>query len=261
MKRIAYFLLPLFLAGALFSVWKIVSIENALHAGDDNYSYLAEIASGSKPPQTETGNNQDHRDDVAAYPTEAVSHTEIDFASLQAYNPDIIAWIKISGTNIDYPVLQGPNNDKYLRHTPDGDYSIAGSIFLEFSNASDFSDCHSIIYGHHFRGSYRPMFTQLVDYRSEEFYKAHPTAVLYTPAGKYTIRFFSCYVTKLGDNAWRTQMEGSVYANWIRDVAGKAMYDTGILPQETDRVVTLSTCSTEFANARFVIHGILENDT
>ncbi len=260
MKRIVYILLPLFLAGVLFSVWKIVSIEKALHSGDAEYSYLAEIASGDNKSPADTEQNQ-YEDGNVSSQDAPVPHTEIDFATLQKYNPDIIAWIRIPGTNIDYPVLQGPDNDKYLRHTPDGEYSVAGSIFLEFSNASDFSDNHSIIYGHHFRGSYRPMFTQLVDYKSSDFYHSHPTAVIYTPAGIYTVRFFSCYVTKLGDNAWRTQLEGNAYADWIRDVAGKALYYTGVIPKETDRIVTLSTCSTEYANARFVIHGILENDT
>ena len=260
MKKIAYILLPLFLAGVLFSVWKIFSIEKELHSGDAEYNYLAEIASGDNKPETDTAQNQYETGDASSQ-DEPVSQTEIDFAALQAYNPDIIAWIRIPGTNIDYPVLQGPDNDKYLRRTPDGEYSVAGSIFLEFTNASDFSDNHSIIYGHHFRGSYRPMFTQLVDYRSRDFFYDHPTAVIYTPAGRYTVRFFSCYVTRLGDNAWRTQLEGNAYADWIRDVSGKAMYDMGAIPRETDRIVTLSTCSTEFANARFVIHGILENDT
>ncbi len=203
MKKIAYILLPLFLAGVLFSVWKIICIERELRSGDDEYNYLAEIASGDNKPKKDADQNQSENENISA-PEKIDSHTEIDFVALQKYNPDIIAWIMIPRTDIDYPVVQGPDNVKYLRHTPDGEYSVAGSIFLEFSNASDFSDNHSIIYGHHFRGSYRPMFTQLVDYRSSDFFKTHPTAVIYTPAGRYTVRFFSCYVTKLGDNAWRT---------------------------------------------------------
>ena len=265
MKKIVYILLPFFLAGVIFSVWKIISIEKTLHSADDEYNYIAEIASGKDHPsqsENRTGEDRDH--DVADDPAAPVSQTEIDFAALQEYNPDIIAWIRIPGTVIDYPVLQGPDNNRYLRHTPDGEYSVAGSIFLEFSNASDFSDNHSIIYGHHFRGGYRPMFKQLVDYRSEDFYNSHPWVGLFTPAGKYTIRIFSCYVTKLGDNAWRTQLEGKAFSDWIESVSSKAIYNTDIIPTENDRIVTLSTCSTEFENARFVIHGILvpdKNDT
>ena len=136
MKKIVYILLPLCLAGVLFSVWKIISIERTLHSADNNYNYLAELASGTQTNRSnqyasETGKEQDH--DVSAPSIESDSHTEIDFVSLQRYNPDIIAWIRIPGTNIDYPVVQGPDNNKYLRHTPDGEYNIAGSIFLEFS--------------------------------------------------------------------------------------------------------------------------------
>ena len=267
MKRIAYFMLPLFLAGVLFSVIKIISIEQTLHSADDNYSYLAELASGSqdrKQIQSEEKTAPDQENSIKAPSSESVPQTEIDFGSLQRYNPDIIAWIRIPNSNINYPVLHGPDNQKYLRHTPDGEYNIAGSIFMEYTNASDFSDNHIIIYGHHFRGSYRPMFTQLVDYKSEAFFKAHPVAQLFTPAGTYTIRIFSCYVTKLGSGAWRTQMEGDVFSHWIENVISQAAYNTKIIPSETDRIITLSTCSTEFENARFVVHGILElnkNDT
>ena len=261
MKKIAFILLPLFFAGVIFSVWKIVCIEKTLHSADNNYNHLAEIASGTHNDgrsQSENGSMEDQDQGAQDITSESVSQIEIDFAALQEYNPDIIAWIRIPGTVIDYPVLQGPDNNKYLRHTPDGEYNIAGSIFLEFSNSPVFSDNHSIIYGHHFRGSYRPMFTQLVDYKSRDFFDSHPAAELYTPAGKYIIRFFSCYVTKLGDNAWRTQLDEAAFSDWIRSVSSKALYDTGVLPTENDRVVTLSTCSTEYENARFVIHGILE---
>jgi sortase B len=267
MRKIAYVLLPLFLAGVLFSVWKIISIERTLHSADDNYNYIAEIALGAQTArqnqsENRTGEKQDH--DVPTSSTALDSHTEIDFAALREYNPDIIAWIRIPGTNIDYPVLQGPDNNKYLRHTPDGEYNIAGSIFMEFSNASDFSDEHSILYGHHFRGSYRPMFTQLVDYKSEDFYKSHPWAELFTPAGCFYIKICSCYVTKIGDKAWRTQLEGKAFSAWLEDIMSKALYPTEVIPTADDRIVTLSTCSTEFENARFVVHGILvpvENDT
>lgn len=247
MKRICLILLPLFLAGVVFSVWKIYEIKTTEHSADDNYQNIAELA---------TGNSRDSELITSGESTEL--HTDIDFTALQEFNPDIIAWIRIPDTIIDYPVLQGEDDNEYLRHTPDGEYSIGGSIFLEWTNASDFSDNHSIIYGHHFRGSYKPMFTHLVDYKAEDFYKAHPVAELFTPAGKYTIRFFSCYVTALGDNAWRTQLSDEEFSYWLRDITDKALYNTGIIPSDQDRIITLSTCCTEYKNARFVIHGVLQ---
>ena len=85
----------------------------------------------------------------------------MDFAPLQAINPDIVAWLRIPGV-LEYPVVRGEDNSYYLNHTVQKTYNIAGSIFLDYRNERDFSDSKNIIYGHNMKdgsmfGALRPI--------------------------------------------------------------------------------------------------------
>ena len=80
---------------------------------------------------------------------------------------DMVAWITIDGTNIDYPVMQAADNMKYLNLNPYGEYSLSGSIFLDSRNSADFSDDYSILYGHHME--YGVMFGALDEFLDEKY--------------------------------------------------------------------------------------------
>lgn len=184
---------------------------------------------------------------------------KIDFTALQDYNPDIIAWIEIPGTEINYPVLHSTDNNKYLRHSPDGCYNVAGSIFLDCSNKPDFSDQHMIIYGHHMRGTDESMFSHLTNYKSQSFFEEHPYGILYTPTTTYRIDFFCGYVTKKGNGDWQTSfVKGGAYAKWLQMIEERNEIVTGRSVSIADSVITLSTCSYEFQEARYVLHGIIK---
>jgi sortase B len=73
----------------------------------------------------------------------------VDFTSLERINPDVVGWLAVEGTEIDYPVVQGKDNDFYLRHLFTGERNKLGSIFMNYRNHSNFSDKNTIIYGHH----------------------------------------------------------------------------------------------------------------
>jgi len=81
-----------------------------------------------------------------ATPTPA---STVDFAALQAINPDIVGWLTIDGTNIDYPIARHSDNDYYLHHLFTGEWNSSGCLFMDCRNEPDFSDRHTIIYGHH----------------------------------------------------------------------------------------------------------------
>ena len=118
---------------------------------------------------------------------------QVDFDSLRAVNPEIVAWLSIDDTNIDYPVVQHSDNDYYLHHLFTGEWNSSGCLFMDCNNLADFSDLHTIIYGHHMdNGS---MFQNLMGYKGQSFYDEHPTAQLFTPGGTYTVEFFAGYVT------------------------------------------------------------------
>lgn len=109
----------------------------------------------------------------------------IDFAALQQQYPDAVAWLRCAGTVIDYPVMQGRNNDQYLRRLPDGTWNMSGSLFLDYRCAADFSDAVSVIYGHNMNDG--SMFACLENYNDQTWYDDHPALELSTPDSGYTL--------------------------------------------------------------------------
>lgn len=104
---------------------------------------------------------------------------QIDFDGLYAINEDIVAWIQIPGIGVDYPVVQGEDNEYYLHYTFERKANIAGSIFLDCRNRADFTDNKVIMYGHHMKDG--SMFSNLEKYQDDEFRKGHGKVILYLP--------------------------------------------------------------------------------
>ena len=109
----------------------------------------------------------------------------VDFEILQKENPDIIAWIYCEDTPVNYPIVQADDNDYYLRRLLDGTWNVAGTLFMDYRNADDFSDWHTVIYGHNMKND--SMFGTLPEYRSQEYYEQHPAWYLLTPTQNYKI--------------------------------------------------------------------------
>lgn len=105
----------------------------------------------------------------------------VDFASLQAINPDIVAWLRIPGV-LEYPVVRGEDNSYYLNHTVQKTYNIAGSTFLDYRNERDFSDSKNIIYGHNMKDG--SMFHVLRNYQDIDFFQEHTNMEVYLPDGR-----------------------------------------------------------------------------
>lgn len=181
----------------------------------------------------------------------------IDFAGLKEINEDCVAWIYIENTAINFPVVQGSDNSYYLKHLIDGKWNSAGCIFLDSRVDRYMSDLHSIIYGHHMKNG--TMFSGLTKYKKQAYYEAHPNGLLITQEQTYRIEFFAGYVASVEDPAWKIGFESNEeYEDWLNDVKDRSMFTSSITPAVTDKVVTLSTCSYEFDNARFVLHGIIK---
>lgn len=96
----------------------------------------------------------------------------VDWDALKAINPDIVGWIVLRGTNINYPILKGKNNDEYLYHLYTKEYSIAGSIFVDFQTEEPFEQDLTILYRHRMKDG--SMFATLKYYFWEEYYPDHP---------------------------------------------------------------------------------------
>ena len=108
--------------------------------------------------------------------------TDGDITALQKeLSEDCVGWITLDDTSIDYPVMQGVDNYVYLNKDPYGDYSLAGSIFLDSRNASDLSDDYSVVYGHHMSGGF--MFGSLDEFEDSGYFAEHTTGTLTTERG------------------------------------------------------------------------------
>lgn len=95
-------------------------------------------------------------------------------------------------------------------------------------------------------------------YKEQEFYEAHPSLLLLTPGGDYEAQVFSAYVAPTDAAAWRLDFEGEgAYAAWLAEVCAASCIETGLVPGQAERVLTLSTCSYEFSDARLVVHCVL----
>ena len=180
----------------------------------------------------------------------------IDFAALEKINPSIVAWIYIEGTEINYPVVQGKDNQYYLKHLFNGEWNSSGCIFLDSRNTPDFSDRHSIIYGHHMKDG--SMFSRLTEYKKPEFYHEHPVILLVTPDRNLKIEIFAGYVANVKENAWEIAFGSDAdFEEWLEEAKERSYFESEVTPAVTDRIVTLSTCSYEFNNARFVVAGVI----
>ena len=171
---------------------------------------------------------------------------------LKEQNEDVIGWITFDNMELSYPIMQGEDNDYYLKHTFSGETNSAGSIFMEAANSSDFEDCHTIIYGHNMRNL--SMFGQLKKYKTEEFYEDHQYFTIYTEDRVYRYRIFAYYdISEFGDIYTVGFEPDGEFQTFIDDMMRRSYYDTGVRADKQDKVITLSTCST--TGKRFVINA------
>ena len=188
----------------------------------------------------------------------------INFQELQAINPHVYAWIQIPDTNIDYPMLQHPEDDAYyLTHTMYGKEHRYGSIYTERINSKDFSDPNTLIYGHN--TSNRSMFQNIRYFTDQKYFDEHPYIYIYTPERKLTYQIVSCYVYDDRHIMYSFDFsDPQVYQEYLdyivspRDMAAKVR--EGITLTTDDRIITLSTCVGTGETSRRLLHGVLIKD-
>ena len=174
--------------------------------------------------------------------------------------PDIIGWLEIEGTNINYPVCQTNNNEYYLTHTYNKEENKNGSLFLDMNNAINENERNLIIYGH--RNKYGLMFEDLIKYQYEEFWKNHATIRFTTEMNDEQYMIFAVVKTKV-----YYQNENGVfkyynfakinnedeYYKYIDEMKKLSLYKTNVEPEKKEPLLTLSTCEYSQKNGRFVV--------
>lgn len=254
-KLICNSMMIVFCGCFLFCGWMLWKIQSEYAAASDSHNELAQYISIQEASLAESTPVEPADGPAKVVQTDDTVWLEVDFGALQQINSDVVAWIYIEGTNVNYPVVQGDDNNYYLRRLMDGTTNSSGTIFLDCDSQSDFSGKNSVIYGHNMRNG--TMFRGIMRYKDQGFYEEHPNALLMTPNGNYKIHFFSGYVADLGESAWELYFTDDDYEKWLNEIGKKSCFLSQLTPGAMDRVVTLSTCSYEFDNARFVLHGII----
>ena len=182
------------------------------------------------------------------------------FQELQAVNPEVIAWITVYGTNIDYPVTQGPDNMKYINTNAEGQYSLSGAIFLDCENSRDFSDFNSILYGHHMEK--KAMFGELGGFERENTFDTHPYGNLYYNGADHGIEFFALvYADAYDYELFTANVKGAERQAYLDDLLSKAVNKRELGVTTDDRIILLSTCSSESTNGRDILAGRITGRT
>ena len=176
----------------------------------------------------------------------------VDFNSLLAQNSQVVGWIYSPNTVISYPVLKGGDNEYYLHHTLTGAENASGSIFMDAVCEADLSGDNTILYGHHMNNG--SMFASIANYKMEGYLEEHPVLYYYTPNQNYMLQVFAMFVTG-GDSdvyafnfATRDQFQA-----FIDRMRSRSNFDTDVQVGSYDHIMTLSTCSYEYDDARYVV--------
>lgn len=172
-------------------------------------------------------------------------------------NPDYMGWITINDTSIDYPIMKGKDNEFYLNRDFNKEYLTSGSIFMDYRN-DGFQDRNTVIYGHHMRDG--SMFGSLKKYEYADYFEKNKYINIKTKNNKnFMYEIFGVYVTKANDiESISINFSNDVEFNsYIENILRKSIYETNINIENTDKILTLATCSYKFDNARLIIHAKL----
>ena len=248
-------LILLCVAVFLFSAVKLYGIYAEYSHGTESYEELTDqyVSEAADAEETEPESTEIPE---LTEPEETTPIT-VDFDALLKENGDVVGWLYCEDTPINYPIVQSKDNDYYLRRLLDGTWNIAGTIFMDYRNASDFSDWNTIIYGHNMNND--SMFGTLQDYKKQAYYEEHPVLYLLTPEQDYKIQLFSGYTTSATEEktyGFPDTIEGRdvLVENALQHSTFEAEEQIG----DEVRIITLSTCAYEYDDARYVLVGVLQ---
>ena len=165
-------------------------------------------------------------------------------------------YIDIPNTNISYPIMQGEDNSYYLKHLPNGDRNKMGSIFLDYRN-NGFNDKNTIIYGHNFNNG--TMFSDLLNYKSFEFYKKHSNYKIYTSDKVIEVAIFAVYIADATKDELPINFESTDFDDYLDMVLESNLINSEVSIDSEDNLITLCTCSNGSWKNRLIVIGKVLN--
>ena len=194
-----------------------------------------------------------------------IPEKNLDWNKLHKENEDIYAWITVTDTTVDYPVLQHPtDNTYYLNNNIDGTPGYPGCIYTEDYNAKDFSDKNTVLYGHNLKD--KTMFSSLHNYEEEDTFSKDQYIYIWTENDVFVYKVFAAYEFNSNHLLLNYDYNNEyVYEQYIKDIFnvkdngyGIANIKDDIDVTKEDRIITLSTCTTDHnSDQRFLVVGVL----
>jgi len=181
---------------------------------------------------------------------------KIDFKKLKSQNQDIAGWIYIRGTTIDYPIVQGKDNEEYLHQDFNKKKSSSGTIFLDNNCKKDFTSDNNIIYGHHMKNG--TMFAQLLKFREKSFLKKHNEIMIFTPDRTIHLKVISAYAQKAQNKIPVTFANGKQKKAYIKKIESMSEQTIKTSRINDSHIYTFVTCSYEGEDNRTYVYAAEE---
>ena len=255
-SRIGDLLLTLILIVSIgvfcYAAYNLYHIYTEYKKGTDEYNEIQQMAVTNREPDASEEAEEEEKP--------LIPPLEVDFAALKEVNEDVVGWIYIEALDgVSYPVVQGANNDEYLHTTYEGNYNFAGTIFVDYENKGDFTDCNTLVYGHNMKNG--SMFGNLKDFTKDtKAYEKSRYFWILTPEKNYRYEIISAYTTPVNSDTYTLfKGPGKEFEEYLKKIVSYSEIATE--PGELtikDRIITLSTC-TGNESTRFVVQGKLAN--
>ena len=231
----------------VYAGWQLVSYYTQQQAATGEYTDLQ--AAVSIAPTTST-----KAEDAPSQPKPVVP-IAVDFADLHRTSPDVVGWLYIPDTPINYPVVQAQDNDYYLHRLPNGKENKAGSLFADYRNTG-VEDANYLIYGHSMKTG--DMFGMLEHYAKQDFYDAHPLGYYVTPTASYILHVYAGFITDASSDSYELSHTAESLAEYMKQAKERSDFRADVPYYPYDTVVTLSTCAYDYEDARYVLLCIPE---
>ena len=238
-------------AGAMFA-HQYFDAKNSEDSFDELTDLIVDVPDETVPETDNSESTELSPEELAAQEAE---QARAKYKELFEQNDDFIGWIAIDATNVNYPVMQTPDNpDYYLKHSFEKAYSDYGVPYIDEACATGISN-NLVIYGHHMKNG--TMFSDLCNYTDADFCKEHPIINFDTLSGfgEYQVVAVFKFNTNHEDFRYNeyTQMNEEQFKEFMSQVHARQCYDTGIDAEYGDQLITLSTCEYTYNNGRFVV--------
>lgn len=232
----------------VFSGYNIVKISLEYSAAKKLYSSIqTEYTKPIAPPST----NENDAELQVKEPA-----IEVDFTALKNKNSEAVGWLYMPNSVLNYPVAQASDNSKYISTDFSGKHRSSGALFADFRNGALGEDANYIIYGHHMKNG--TMLSTIVKYKKQVFFDENPVMYYFTPEKTYKIEFIAGRVVPSDAEIYNIPQTKQEFLRLVNDHYIKhSTFKSNITPTEEDSFITLSTCSYEYDEARYVLIGRL----